>query len=246
MRQVPAEDFGERRARRGPGRIPNGLDAAGVLKALAHHARHASFEAFFHLADDFGIRLAHRGDPPHDRQPPLLGQPGEDFRPEARRQMRHHQRNRLRVLVDDVGDDVLPVDVAEEGKRHRLDRLANRVERGARARAERPLQQRPGHFQAAAAATSPLIADAARLKAAYILLDTAPLAEVEKRLTPLADSKRPFALMAKEALATARLMAGQADKAKTDFAVLSIAPGASAAVTSASNGTHRPPARSTS
>jgi hypothetical protein len=80
--------------------------------------------------------------------------------------------------------------------------------------------------QAAAAATNPLIADAARLKAAYVLLDTAPLADIEKRLAPLADAKRPFSLLAKEALATARLMGGNAAQAKTDFAVLSIAPGA--------------------
>ena len=80
--------------------------------------------------------------------------------------------------------------------------------------------------QAAAAATSPLIADAAKLKAAYVLLDTAPLAEIETRLAPLADSKRPFYLLAKEALATARLMGGKADQAKTDFSVITIAPNA--------------------
>lgn len=80
--------------------------------------------------------------------------------------------------------------------------------------------------QAAAAATTPIIADAAKLKAAYLLLDTAPLAEIEKRLTPLADTKRPFALMAKEALSTARLMAGKTAEAKAGFSVLSIAPGA--------------------
>jgi hypothetical protein len=80
--------------------------------------------------------------------------------------------------------------------------------------------------QAAGAASTPLIADAARLKAAYVLLDTAPLGEVEKRLTPLADSKRPFFLLAREALATARLMAGKTEQAKSDFYVISISPGA--------------------
>ncbi len=80
--------------------------------------------------------------------------------------------------------------------------------------------------QAAVAATTPLIEDNAKLKAAYALLDTAPLAEVEKRLVPLADAKRPFSLLAKEALAVARLMGGKPDQAKTDFSVISIAPGA--------------------
>lgn len=80
--------------------------------------------------------------------------------------------------------------------------------------------------QAAAAATTPLIEDAAKLKAAYAMLDTAPLADVEKRLVPLSDSKRPFHLLAKEALASARLMGGKVDQAKVDFNIISIAPGA--------------------
>jgi hypothetical protein len=74
--------------------------------------------------------------------------------------------------------------------------------------------------KAAASATSPIIADVAKLKAAYVLLDTAPLAEIEKRLSPLADPKRPFYLLAKEALATARLMAGKTKEAKADFTVI--------------------------
>jgi hypothetical protein len=78
--------------------------------------------------------------------------------------------------------------------------------------------------KAAGDANNPMVADAARLKAAYLLLDTAPLAEIEGRLNPLVDSKRPYSLLAKEALAVARLMAGQTDKAKADFAVIAISP----------------------
>ena len=56
------------------------LDAAGVLEALAHHARHPALEALFHLADDLRVRAAHRGDAADHGQPPRLGQAGQNFR----------------------------------------------------------------------------------------------------------------------------------------------------------------------
>ena len=79
----------------------------------------------------------------------------------------------------------------------------------------------------AKAAPSPVLADWASLKAAYLLLDTAPLAQIEPRLTPLAVAGRPFAGLAREALAVAKLMAGKTKEARGDFALLLLTPSAS-------------------
>ncbi len=76
--------------------------------------------------------------------------------------------------------------------------------------------------QAAKTAPDAIIGDAARLKAAWVLTDTRPLAEVEARLTPLTGAKSPYRSLAREALAMARLQAGKLDEAKGDFAVLSL------------------------
>ncbi len=81
--------------------------------------------------------------------------------------------------------------------------------------------------EAAKAAPSPAIADWASLKAAYLLLDTAPLAQLEPRLNPLAVSGRPFSALAREALAVAKLMAGKTQEARSDFTVLLLTPSAS-------------------
>jgi hypothetical protein len=80
--------------------------------------------------------------------------------------------------------------------------------------------------QAAAAAPNQIFGDLARLRAAQALLDTAPFAQLQTRLTPLADAKRPFAPYAKEALAMAELLAGRTAAAKRDFTVLSLSFGA--------------------
>ena len=79
--------------------------------------------------------------------------------------------------------------------------------------------------EAAAAAPNIIFGDLARLKAAQALLDTAPLPQLQTRLAPLTDPKRPFAVYAKEALAMAKLMAGAPAKtaeARRDFQVLSL------------------------
>ncbi len=76
--------------------------------------------------------------------------------------------------------------------------------------------------QAAAATSNPVIADAARLKSAFALLDTAPYVEVEARLKPLTDANRPFHALAREALAMAKLNAGRPQDALSDFQVLSL------------------------
>ncbi len=81
--------------------------------------------------------------------------------------------------------------------------------------------------QAAAATSEPLIADLARLKSALALLDTAPYKDIEGRLTPLLEEKRPYRLQAREALAFAKLLAGRTAEARTDFSGLSTVLGAS-------------------
>ncbi len=76
--------------------------------------------------------------------------------------------------------------------------------------------------QAAEASSDPLIADIARLKAAWILMDTAPLADLTARLEPLTADDRPFRYQAREALALARLQHGQADSARSGFQALTL------------------------
>jgi hypothetical protein len=78
-------------------------------------------------------------------------------------------------------------------------------------------------FDAAAQASKdPLIVDAARLKSAFALLDTAPYADVEGRLKPLLDPGRPYHALAREALAMAKLNAGRPKDALADFQVLTL------------------------
>jgi hypothetical protein len=80
--------------------------------------------------------------------------------------------------------------------------------------------------QAAAAAPNQILGDLARLRAAMALLDSAPFAQIQTRLTPLTDPKRPFAPYAKEALAMAELVAGKTADARRDFTVVSLSFGA--------------------
>jgi len=76
--------------------------------------------------------------------------------------------------------------------------------------------------KAAAASKVPMIADAAILKSAYAQLDTAPLAQMVERLTPLTKGDRPYHGQAREALAMAKLGAGQLKDAKADLVALSL------------------------
>ena len=78
--------------------------------------------------------------------------------------------------------------------------------------------------QAAKAAPDPLIGDAARLKAVYALLDTAPRAQIDTRLEPLLKTGRPFRMQAREAAAFSKLLAGDTAGARSDFVVVSLAP----------------------
>lgn len=72
------------------------------------------------------------------------------------------------------------------------------------------------------ARSEPIIADAAALKAAYVLMDTASFADIEKRLKPLAEDGRPYRPLAMEALAMAKLNAGKIAEARTDLVALSL------------------------
>lgn len=75
--------------------------------------------------------------------------------------------------------------------------------------------------QAAEAAPDPIIGDAARLKSAFALLDTAPLKELEGRLKPLMEEGHPYRVQAREALAFARLNAGDLAGARGEFVLIS-------------------------
>ncbi len=75
--------------------------------------------------------------------------------------------------------------------------------------------------EAAKVSPDPMVSDFARLKSAFALLDTAPYADLEKRLTPLAGDKKPFRMQAKEALAFLKLRDGKLKEAREDFVVLS-------------------------
>jgi len=84
--------------------------------------------------------------------------------------------------------------------------------------------------EAAKAAPVPALGDWASLKAVYLLLDTTPYAQLEPRITPLTLAGRPYAAMAREALAVAKLMAGKTKEARADFGLLMIMPSASDAL----------------
>ncbi|MFL5295899.1 MAG: tetratricopeptide repeat protein [Phenylobacterium sp.] len=74
--------------------------------------------------------------------------------------------------------------------------------------------------QAADAAPDDILGDAARLKSALAILDTAPFIEVEGRLAPLLKEGRPYRVQAREALAFAKLMKGDDKGARGDFVVI--------------------------
>jgi hypothetical protein len=75
---------------------------------------------------------------------------------------------------------------------------------------------------AAKAAPNQIFGDLARLRAAQVLMDTAPYAQLETRLKPLAGDSRPYSLQAREMLAMAKLQAGKTQEARGDFNALSL------------------------
>lgn len=74
--------------------------------------------------------------------------------------------------------------------------------------------------KAAEAAPNPIIGDVARLKSAFALLDSRPYEEVQARLTPLMAEGRPYRSEAREALAFAKLQAGDTAGAKAEFQII--------------------------
>ena len=81
--------------------------------------------------------------------------------------------------------------------------------------------------QATHATPDRILSDAAALEAAYVAMDTKPLSNVENRLAPLMETRRPYRDMAREALATAKLAAGRPREARGDFQLLVLSQDAS-------------------
>ena len=79
--------------------------------------------------------------------------------------------------------------------------------------------------EAAEAAPNLALGDLSRLRAAQTLLATAPFGELQSRLAPLTGAKRPLALYAKETLAMAELVVGQAAQAKRDCTAIGLSLG---------------------
>ena len=129
------------------------LNAAGVLEALAHDARHAAFEALLDFANDLGVRAAHRRDAADDRDAALFRQTSQDFGAEAGRQVRHDQRDGLRMLIDNVGEQVLAINIPQEAEGHLFDRLPEVGQDRRGVAAERFLDERFRQFKPAAAAS---------------------------------------------------------------------------------------------
>ena len=76
--------------------------------------------------------------------------------------------------------------------------------------------------EAAKAAGDPILADPARLKAAFLVMDTGALADIEARLEPLTEDGRPLQPFAQEALALARLQHGKTKEAREAFVQLQL------------------------
>jgi hypothetical protein len=80
------------------------------------------------------------------------------------------------------------------------------------------------NFDAAAASGADLmITDAARLKSAFALMDTASYADTEAKLKLLAGDDRPYRTVAKEGLAFAKLQSGDMAGARSAFSALTLA-----------------------
>lgn len=76
--------------------------------------------------------------------------------------------------------------------------------------------------EAAKAAKDPILSDIAALKATFLVMDTASLEDVQKRLEPLTGDKRPMQAFAQEALAMAQLQHGKTADARQVFVQLQL------------------------
>lgn len=95
---------------------------------------------------------------------------------------------------------------------------------GAAAVSENRLKDALSAYDLAAGLFSdPLMADAARLKAAYIFADVGSYKELQARVKPLADDKAPFRYLARELLATSAMKSGDVEQARDIFQALTLA-----------------------
>jgi hypothetical protein len=102
------------------------------------------------------------------------------------------------------------------------------MQQGALRLSERKSAEAVKLFDAAAeAAPGPILEDAARLKSALALMDSAPYKDVEARLAPLAQENRPYRAEAIEARGFAKLAAGDMAGARSDFVIIALLPGVS-------------------
>jgi hypothetical protein len=113
--------------------------------------------------------------------------------------------------------------------------LALMQQAGLRLSADKPDEAASLLDAAAKVAPDQITADTARLKAAWLLMDKHPLAEIEQRLLPLTADKRPLRQLAREALALARLQAGHIQEARGDFEVISLSQDVSEAARARAN-----------
>ena len=91
-----------------------------------------------------------------------------------------------------------------------------------RLNANKPAEAVSYYDAAAKVAPNHQLGDLASLRAAQTLMDTAPLAQIQARLTPLIGEKKPFDMNAREALALAKLQAGKTVEARGDFNALTL------------------------
>jgi hypothetical protein len=99
-----------------------------------------------------------------------------------------------------------------------------------RAAADKTADAAALYDDAAKAAPGAFLGDLARLKAALVLMDTAPYPQLETRFKALIGDAKPYDLQAREALALAKMQAGRAAEARGDLNALSITLGVTPAI----------------
>jgi hypothetical protein len=122
------------------------------------------------------------------------------------------------------GDEAKAFQMFDDLARHSgpYQALALMQQGGIRVQQNKPAEAAGLFDKAAAASKNPLVSDIATLKSAYTQLDTAPLDQMEAKLTPLTAAGRPYRIQAREALAMARLAAGKTAAAKSDLVAISL------------------------
>jgi hypothetical protein len=123
---------------------------------------------------------------------------------------------------DNTAADAAFVEAAEAGSGAYAS-MALQHRAGLALQANQPAQALALFDEAAEAHGDPVLADPARLKAAYVGMDTGMnIAELETRLAPLAEEGRPLRPFAQQALGMARLQAGQTQPARDAFVQLTL------------------------